>query len=98
MTEARLYLVAYDVASPKRWRRVVKAVKKLGRRVQLSVFLCRATPRRIRRLEEELKRILKPGEDKLLIMDFGLPTEAAMLERLESMQLPAELARLGAIV
>jgi CRISPR-associated protein Cas2 len=89
---------AYDVSSPKRWRRVVKAVKKLGRRVQLSVFVCRATPRRIRRLEEQLRRIMNPAEDKLLIVDFGLPTEEDMLARLESMKLPPELARLGAIL
>jgi CRISPR-associated protein Cas2 len=98
VTEARLYLVAYDVSSPKRWRRVVKQVKKLGRRVQYSVFLCRATPRRIRRLEEQLRAIMNPSEDRLMIVDFGLPTEEGMLKRFETMQLPPEFARLGAIV
>jgi CRISPR-associated protein Cas2 len=98
MTEARLYLVAYDVASPKRWRRAVKAVKRLGRRAQLSVFVCRATPRRIRRLEEELKRILDPSEDRLMIVDLGLPTGDDIAARLNALNLPADLARLATTI
>jgi CRISPR-associated protein Cas2 len=98
VTEARLYLVAYDIASPKRWRGVVKRVKKLGHRVQLSVFLCRATPRRIHRLEEELRRILNPTEDRLLIADLGVPTGEDTMARLKSLDLPAGFARLGATI
>jgi CRISPR-associated protein Cas2 len=98
MTEARLYLVAYDVASPKRWRRVVKAVKKLGRRAQLSVFVCRATPGRIRRLEDELKCILNSAEDRQMIVALGLPSGEDVLARLKALNLPADLARFGATI
>ena len=45
-TAARLYLIAYDISCPQRWRRVQKAIKGICRRNQLSVFLCRATPAR----------------------------------------------------
>lgn len=98
MTEARLYLIAYDVASPKRWRRVVKAVKKLGRRAQLSVFVCRATPRRIRRLEEQLRRILNASEDRLMIIDLGLPTGDDIVARLNALNLPAALGQFDATI
>ena len=60
MSDVHLYLVAYDIANigngPKRWRHVVKALKRRGRRVQLSVFLCRASTRAMGRLEARLRR------------------------------------------
>lgn len=82
---ARLYLVAYDVSSPARWRRVIKAVRRLCRRSQLSVFVCRGTPARIDRLEKELRRHLDPDEDRLLIVDLGPAASAgAHLKSLNS--------------
>ena len=36
-----LYIVAYDISDPKRWRKVFKAMNGYGARVQLSVFQCR---------------------------------------------------------
>jgi CRISPR-associated protein Cas2 len=73
---ARLYLISYDIASPDRWRRVQKAIKGICRRNQLSVFLCRATPARIRRMETQLKRIMHHRDDRLMILDLG-PAHAA---------------------
>lgn len=43
--DQRLYIVAYDISSPKRWRRVFKVMKGYGEWVQLSVFQCRLTAR-----------------------------------------------------
>jgi CRISPR-associated protein Cas2 len=68
---AHLYLVAYDISCPRRWRRVQKAIKGICRRNQLSVHLCRATPARIRRLEAQLSRILHDEEDRLMVIDLG---------------------------
>jgi CRISPR-associated protein Cas2 len=86
MKNARLYIVAYDVASPQRWRHVIKAVRRLCQRSQLSVFVCRATPARIARLEKQLRRILHPEEDRLLIVDLGpAATAAAQLQSLNSL-------------
>ena len=73
MTESRRYLVAYDISCPRRWRRAVSALKKVCGRVQLSVFLCRASPTRMRRLEDELRRILHHRDDRLMILDVGTP-------------------------
>ena len=37
----RLYLVAYDVSAPERWRRVFRLMHGYGEWLQLSVFRCR---------------------------------------------------------
>lgn len=67
MAAPPLYLVAYDVRCPRRWRRAFKLLGRHGARSQLSVFLVRAEARRIRRLAEELERVLDEGEDALLV-------------------------------
>ena len=36
MANERLYIVAYDIAEPKRWRRVFKVMKGYGHWLQLS--------------------------------------------------------------
>ena len=46
MAAERLYIVAYDISQPKRWRHVFKTMKGYGHWVQLSVFQCRLTARR----------------------------------------------------
>jgi CRISPR-associated protein Cas2 len=40
----RLYIVTYDIADPKRWRQVFRAMEGYGRWLQLSVFQCRLIP------------------------------------------------------
>jgi CRISPR-associated protein Cas2 len=93
---ARLYVVAYDVASPKRWRRVQKAVRRLCRRSQLSVFVCRGTPARLARLEGVLRRELDLAEDRLMILDLGPAASAA--EKLKSINSITDLVELGGAV
>jgi CRISPR-associated protein Cas2 len=93
---ARLYVVAYDVASPKRWRRVQKAIRRLCRRSQLSVFVCRGTPARLARLEGTLRRELDLAEDRLMILDLGPADSAA--EKLKSINSIADLVELGGAV
>ena len=63
----REYLVAYDVASRKRWRRVYRLLHGYGEWMQLSVFRCRLDPRRRDRMEQELRAVMETGEDRLLI-------------------------------
>jgi CRISPR-associated protein Cas2 len=92
----RLYLVAYDISSPQRWRRVQKAVRRLCRRSQLSVFVCRGTPARLARLESELKRAMHPQDDRLMVLDLGpAETAAAKLKAINSI---SDIADLGGIV
>ena len=88
----RLYIVAYDIASPKRWRHVQKAIRRLCRRHQLSVFICRGTEARITRLETELRNLMDPVADRLMVVDLGpAATAVAKLKDINSINDLAEL-------
>lgn len=67
MPGRRLYIVSYDIRSPKRWRRVFKYLKRCGTHRQLSVFLVRMEPARTRRLADKLATFIDPSEDSVLI-------------------------------
>ncbi|RMF67228.1 MAG: CRISPR-associated endonuclease Cas2 [Alphaproteobacteria bacterium] len=79
MAEERLYVVAYDIADAKRWRRVFKTMNGFGRWLQLSVFQCRLTRRRRTELAERLDQLIHHGEDHVLILDLG-PAEKVELK------------------
>ena len=96
MSEAHIYMVAYDVASPRRWRRVVKALKKHGLRVQLSIFMCRMTPGQAERLEKRLRQIMDKSEDRLMITGLGPAGNAQT--RLRAANLIHEMRELEALV
>jgi CRISPR-associated protein Cas2 len=85
----RLYIVTYDIADPKRWRRVFKVMQAHGDWVQLSVFQCRLTARRRASLGHRLDREIKPSEDHVLIFDVG-PADAVEL-RIETLGKPFTL-------
>lgn len=67
MTQLYLVLVAYDIAHPKRLRRVAKALESVGDRVQKSVFECGLTPDALLALRQRLRRLIDPAEDNILI-------------------------------
>lgn len=67
----RWYIVTYDIADQKRWRRVFRLMKGHGRWLQLSVFQCRLTPRRRAEMAARLERWIKRDEDHVLIIDLG---------------------------
>ena len=71
----RLYIVAYDIADPKRWRRVFRTMKGYGRWLQLSVFQCRLSGRRRADLGAVLERLIHHKEDHVVILDLGLADE-----------------------
>ena len=71
MRDERLYIVAYDIASDRRWRRVFKTMHGFGDWLQLSVFQCRLTRRRRAELETRLRELVKTGEDHILLIDVG---------------------------
>ena len=69
--DARLYVVAYDIRDPKRWRRVFKTMNGYGEWLQLSVFQCRLSRRRRIELVAALKEIIHHEEDHVLVLDLG---------------------------
>jgi len=71
MSDERLFIVTYDIADDRRWRRVFKTMHGFGEWIQLSVFQCRLSPRRRAELETRLRELVKAGEDHVLLIDVG---------------------------
>lgn len=96
MADERLYIVTYDIADQKRWRRVFKTMNGYGRWLQLSVFQCRLTARRRAELGARLDREIKPSEDHVLIIDVGPADKIA--PRVESLGKTFESVKREAII
>ena len=96
MIDERLYIVAYDIGNPRRWRRVFRLMKGYGRWLQLSVFQCRLTARRRAEMGRRLDEAIHTGEDHVLILDLG-PADKVD-PRVESLGKPFESVKRTAIV
>ena len=70
--DQRLYIVAYDISEPRRWRRIFKLMKGYGEWVQLSVFQCRLTAKQHAELVALLDGIIQHDEDHIVLMDLGV--------------------------
>jgi CRISPR-associated protein Cas2 len=71
MDNDHLYLVAYDISDPKRWRRVFRVMNGYGEWLQLSVFQCRLNHARHAELVAMLDEIIHHDEDHVILMDIG---------------------------
>ena len=71
MSDERTYIVTYDIADSRRWRRVFKTMNGFGEWLQLSVFQCRLSKRRRAELEARLRDLIKAGQDHVLVIDIG---------------------------
>ncbi len=83
MNGERLYVVTYDIRDPKRWRRVYRLLQGYGAWLQLSVFQCRLSRKRLIELRAALEERIRGSEDHVLILDLG-PAERVEL-RVESL-------------
>lgn len=70
--DEHLYIVAYDVSDPKRWRRVFTLMKGYGEWLQLSVFQCRLSRRRHADLLATLDELIHHDHDHVLMLDLGI--------------------------
>lgn len=61
------YLAVYDIADPKRLRRVANLMKRYGIRVQKSVFECRLAGRDFQQLCRDADKELDPEADGIRI-------------------------------
>ncbi len=66
-----LYLVAYDIADPRRWRMVFRLMNGYGEWLQLSVFQCRMNRTRRVELVARLDGVIDHGEDHVVLVDLG---------------------------
>jgi CRISPR-associated protein Cas2 len=69
--DENLYIVAYDISSPRRWRRVFRIMEGYGEWLQLSVFQCRLSRRRRIELKLALQETINHNEDHIIILDLG---------------------------
>jgi CRISPR-associated protein Cas2 len=84
--DENLYVVAYDIASPRRWRRVFRIMEGYGEWLQLSVFQCRLSRRRQIELKLALAEVINHADDHVIILDLG-PAES-IRPRVESLGKP----------
>lgn len=96
MVEEHLYIVTYDIADDRRWRRVFKLMHGYGRWLQLSVFQCRLSARRRAEMALRLDRAIHAREDHVLILDLG-PADAVDL-RVESLGKTFQSVKRAAVV
>jgi CRISPR-associated protein Cas2 len=81
------YIVCYDVADPKRLRRVFKVCKDFGQHLQFSVFECDLTAAEKLLFEEKLAVEIKREEDQVLFIRLG-PAEQRGQREITAIGLP----------
>ena len=88
------FLVCYDIANPKRLRRVEKTVKAFGSRIQYSVFECLLDGLRLQQLRKNLNEIINSDHDQILFVSLGSEAGPSSF-RIDSLGVPySQRARL----
>jgi CRISPR-associated protein Cas2 len=77
MRDEHLYIVTYDIANVKRWRRVFRIMEGFGEWLQLSVFQCRLSAQKHAELIALLDGIIHHNDDHVILMDVGLADQVA---------------------
>jgi len=81
------YLVSYDIANPKRLRRVAKTLESYGTRLQFSVFECPLDDTRLAHAKFALSEIINTENDQVLFVSLGPAASDATLV-IEALGLP----------
>lgn len=68
----RNYIVSYDIADPKRLKKVFKVCRDFGDHLQYSVFECNLTAEERVALETALREVMNLQQDQVLFIDLGL--------------------------
>lgn len=66
-----VYLIAYDIRDPKRWRQIYRIMCGAGDPVQYSVFRCELTDVELHRIQTALWSELNLNEDRIMVVDLG---------------------------
>jgi CRISPR-associated protein Cas2 len=73
----RSWLLAYDIANPRRLGRVLRCMKRHATPVQYSVFWLEGSPADSLRCVQAVRRLMDPREDDLRV--YPLPAHARCL-------------------
>lgn len=79
--QRRPYLLAYDIADPKRLTRVHRTVRRSGMALQYSVFLVVGTTRALDELLAELDDLIEPARDDIRVYPLPLEFDAEQYGR-----------------
>ena len=90
----RNYLIGYDIADPKRLRRVAKVVSGFGSRVQYSFYHCMISNSQKKRMKSLLQKEISEDEDQIII----LPITDRQLKEMEFMGFKINLQNEGIII
>lgn len=91
------YIVTYDIADPKRLRRVFRKMQGAGDHLQFSVFRCDLTDRQRETLKLGLVEVIKPSEDQVLFIELG-PSESRPGERIAALGKPYHEVETGPVI
>jgi CRISPR-associated protein Cas2 len=94
--DENLYIVAYDISDPRRWRRVFRLMNGYDEWLQLSVFQCRLSRRRRIELKFALGEIIDHSKDHVVILDLG--PAAGIRLRVESLGKPFTMVERGPVI
>ena len=72
----RRYLIAYDIAEPRRLRRVCKTMEEYGDRLQYSVFICDLSRSELVHARATVEDEMDLTEDSVVIVNLGDPDTA----------------------
>lgn len=81
LNETRSWLIAYDIADPRRLGRVHRYLKGEAVPVQYSVFAASATANGIRRVRDGLAKKINPRQDDVRIYLLPRPLDISCLGR-----------------
>lgn len=65
------FVVSYDIADPKRLRKVYRLMRGWGDHIQLSVFRCELNARELVELRSRLALVINQSVDQVLFVDVG---------------------------
>ena len=86
MAAQRSFIVSYDIADPKRLRRVARLLEGYGYRLQESVFYCQLSELMKNGLMTALAELVNHHEDQCLLVDLGPNPE--VLQSFETIGIP----------
>jgi CRISPR-associated protein Cas2 len=96
MSDLRLYIVAYDISNPKRWRKVFKTMNGFGEWLQFSVFQCLLSDKRRVEMEAALNEVIHHQEDQIIVLDIGLADQKRVV--MSTIGKPASLVKRESII
>ena len=85
----RMFVVCYDIAHPKRLRKVYRTCRGYGEHLQYSVFRCVLSELRHAQFQAELLQIVEAREDQVMFVDLG-PAAVEGLDAFTSLGLPLD--------